>query len=68
MSLRAQIRSGIAALWTALTLTIQWQVPSIPEELLVAWGGVFFAATGVGEAVFDYYRKGDSPAVPEPRG
>lgn len=51
--LRAQLRTGSAALWTAVTATLLWQGVDMPSELLVAWGGVYFAAFGIGEAVYD---------------
>jgi hypothetical protein len=57
--LRGQIRVAVAALWTAVTVTtIAFDIP-IPnrEAVLAAWGGLFFAATGVAEAVFDSRRK-----------
>ena len=55
-SLRGQIRVAVAAFWTAVTVTvIAFDVP-IPnrEGTLAAWGGLFFAATGVAEAFYDY--------------
>lgn len=59
-SLRGQIRVAVAAFWTAVTVTtIAFDIP-IPnrEAVLAAWGGLFFAATGVAEAVFDARRSG----------
>ena len=60
-SLRGQIRVAAAAFWTVVTVTtIAFDIP-IPnrEAVLAAWGGLFFAATGVGEAYYDYrMRKG----------
>ena len=58
--LRGQIRVAVAAFWTAVTVTtIAFDIP-IPnrEAVLAAWGGLFFAATGVAEAVFDARRSG----------
>lgn len=55
--LRAQLRTGVAALWGALTATAAFVGPDIPDPIVAAWGLVYFAAFGIGEAVYDSRRK-----------
>ena len=51
---RTTFRVLAAAINTAATLTVNYLAPSIPNELLIAWGGVFMAAVGLGEVLFDH--------------
>jgi len=53
---RGQARVLAAAINTALTLTVAYLWPGIPNEILIAWGGVGMAGFGVGEAIFDARR------------
>ena len=56
--IRGQVRVASAALWTVVTVTlIAFDVP-IPnrEAVLAAWGGLYIALTGLGEAWYDNRR------------
>lgn len=55
-SARVALRTLAAAINTAATLTVGWASPDIPNEILVAWGGVFMAAVAFGEGIFDSLR------------
>ena len=50
---RAAFRVLAAALSTAATLTVGYIWPDIPNEILIAWTGVWMAAVGVGEVLYD---------------
>lgn len=50
---RAQLRVLAAAISTAATLTVAYISPGIPNEILIAWGGVFMAGVGVAEGIVD---------------
>lgn len=50
---RAALRSGAAALGLAITATINYLAPDVPNELLAVWGAVFMALFGIGEAYYD---------------
>lgn len=55
---RAQLRTALAAFWTVVTVMVLAFDVDIPnrEEVLAAWGGLFFAATGLAEAWYDSRR------------
>lgn len=54
--LRGAIRAGVTALWVAITVTANEVGIDVSETLLTAWGAVYFAAFGIGEAVYDHRR------------
>ncbi len=58
---RAAVRVLAAAINTAATLTANFAFPSIPNEILIAWGGVFMAVVGLIEVFYD--RTSASPGV-----
>lgn len=54
---RVGLRTLAAAINTAATLTAGFLWPEVPNEILVAWAGVFMAAVGFGEGVWDSLHK-----------
>ena len=50
---RAALRAGAATIGLAITATINYAAPDVPNELLAVWGAVFMAAFGVAEAYYD---------------
>ncbi len=54
--MRAQIRAYAAVLWAAGTATALWLGADIPSEVIIAWGTVWFASFGIGEAAYDAWR------------
>lgn len=50
---RAAMRTFVATLSTTIALTVKWLAPDVPEELLIAWGGVVMAAVGLAEGWYD---------------
>lgn len=54
---RTSLRVFAAAVNTAASLTVAYAFPDVPNEILIAWGGVFMAGVGFGEAIFDSVRK-----------
>jgi len=60
---RAQFRILAAALWGAVTVTLVVLAPDFPEGLIVAWGSLYMAVVGFGEAWYDS-RKPPAPVPP----
>ncbi len=51
--IRAQFRVLTTALWGAVTATLLFAGVELPEFLIVAWGTLYFAGIGFGEAYYD---------------
>lgn len=62
--IRAQFRILVAALWTAITATLLFAGVDLPDFALAAWGGLYFAASGFLEALYDSRKKRPAPPPP----
>lgn len=50
---RAALRAGVATVGLAITATVNYVAPDIPNELLAVWGAVVMAGFGIAEAYYD---------------
>lgn len=55
--IRAQFRALTTALWGVVTVTLMWLGVDVPQEVIVAWGVLYFAVVGFGEALYDSRKK-----------
>ena len=66
-ALRAQLRVVVTVLWAAVTGSLIYLGASVPEELIVLWGAVYFAVFGLAEAFWDWKHPQPPPAeLPRP--